>query len=67
MKLIETLHEGQLENIAQFFYELGKQDAVEVVKEKKNTPTKIAYKNEMYALVHKDYINGNKNKVKKKH
>lgn len=38
---------------------------VEVLKEKHGVPTKVHFNGQNYALIHGDYINGNKNKVKK--
>lgn len=38
---------------------------VAVMKEKHGTPTKLLMNGQVYALVHHEYINGNKNKVKK--
>lgn len=40
--------------------------SVKVLKEKDGTPTKIEFGGQVYALVPKEYINGNKNKGKKK-
>lgn len=36
---------------------------VQVLKVKNGTPTSISFNGHQYALVHPDYINGNKNKV----
>lgn len=35
---------------------------IKVLKQKKGSPTKIYFNGNSYALVHDDYINGNKNK-----
>jgi hypothetical protein len=34
--------------------------AVSVLKEKNGVPTKVKFNGQEYALVHRDYINGNK-------
>ncbi|WP_226085678.1 hypothetical protein [Mesobacillus sp. S13] len=38
---------------------------VVVLKEKKGVPTKVQFNGQEYALVHTNYINGNKNKFRK--
>lgn len=38
---------------------------VTILKTKKGIPTKIHVSGQEYALIHKDYINGNKNKFGK--
>ncbi len=37
---------------------------LEVLKAKNGVPTKVSFNGQVYALVHSDYINGNKNKVR---
>lgn len=38
---------------------------ITVLKSKNGTPTKVAFNGQEYALVHDDYLNGNKNKFAK--